>query len=110
MVHPTWSGAPADSVARVAPFLKVGTLFAGNLEAMSYGTSLTLFDPYIVNGQRVFMELCWFPALDTSSIAAFIEAMAAAVSPGCALFYSRVQRRRLARTELPCRRRLGPCG
>ena len=53
---------------------------------MSYGTSLTLYDPYIVNGQRVFMETCWLPPLDSAGIAAFIEAMAAAVSPGCALF------------------------
>ena len=86
IVHPTWCGVPAEGEARVAPFLKLGTLLAGNLEAMSYGTSLTLFDPYIVDGQRVFMDTCWLPALDTSSIAAFIEAMAAAVSPGCALF------------------------
>ena len=86
MVHPTWCGLPADSEARVAPFLKLGALLAGNLEAMSYGTSLTLYDPYIVNGQRVFMDTCWLSGLDSAGIAAFIEAMAAAVSPGCALF------------------------
>ncbi len=85
LIHPTWCGLPADSEARVAAFLKLGTLLAGNLEAMSYGTSLTFYDPYIVNGQRVFMDTCWLPALDTASIAAFIEAMASAVSPGCAL-------------------------
>jgi FAD/FMN-containing dehydrogenase len=86
MVHPTWCGLPADSEARVAPFLKVGTLLAGKLEAMSYGTSLTLFDPYIVNGQRVFMETCWLPALDSAGIDVFVEAMATAASPGCAVF------------------------
>lgn len=86
IVVPTWCGLPADGKARVAPFLKLGTLLAGNLEAMSYGTSLTLFDPYIVKGQRVFMETCWLPGLDSVGIAAFIEAMAAAVSAGCALF------------------------
>jgi FAD/FMN-containing dehydrogenase len=86
IVHPTWCGLPADSEARVAPFLKLGTLLAGNLEAMPYGISLTLYDPYIVNGQRVFMDTCWLPALDSAAIAAFIEAMAVAVSPGCAIF------------------------
>jgi FAD/FMN-containing dehydrogenase len=86
MVHPTWCGLPADGEARVAPFLKLGTLLAGSLEAMSYGTSASLYDPYIVNGQRVFMDTCWLPALDSAGIAAFIEAMAAAVSPGCAIF------------------------
>jgi FAD/FMN-containing dehydrogenase len=70
----------------VAPFLKLGTLLAGNLEVMPYGTSLTLYDPYIVNGQRVFMDTCWLPALDSAAIADFIEAMAAAVSPCCAIF------------------------
>jgi FAD/FMN-containing dehydrogenase len=86
IVLPTWCGLPADGEARVAPFLKLGTLLAGNLEAMSYGTSLTLFDPYIVNGQRVFMETCWLPALDGAGIDVFVEAMDTAASAQCALF------------------------
>jgi len=86
MVHPTWCGLPADGEARVTPFLKLGTLLAGNLEAMSYGTSLTLHDPYIVNGQRVFMETCWLPALDSAGIDVLVEVMATAASPGCAVF------------------------
>ena len=86
MVHPTWCGPPVDSEARVGPFFKLGTLLAGNLEAMSYGTSLTLYDPYIVNGQRAFMETCWLPTLDSASIDVFIQAMETAVSPGCAIF------------------------
>jgi hypothetical protein len=67
-------------------FLKLGTLLAGNLEATSYGTSLTLFDPYIVNGQRVFMETCWLPALDSACIDVFVEVMDTAVSAQCAVF------------------------
>ncbi len=86
MVVPTWCGLPEEGEARVAPFLKLGTLLAGSIEVTSYGASLTVFDPYIVNGQRVFMETCWLPALDSDSIDVFIEAMAAAVSPGCAIF------------------------
>jgi FAD/FMN-containing dehydrogenase len=86
MVHPTWCGFPADGEARVAPFLTLGTLLAGNLEAMSYGTSLTLYDPYVVNGQRVFMDTSWLPALDSAAIDVFVEAMATAASPGCAIF------------------------
>jgi len=86
MILPTWCGPRAEGEAQVAPFLKLGTLLAGNLEAMSYGTSLTLFDPYIVNRQRVFMETCWLPALDSASIDVFVEAMENAASPGCAVF------------------------
>jgi FAD/FMN-containing dehydrogenase len=86
IVHPTWCGPPADGAARVAPFLKVGTLLAGNLEAMPYGTSLTLYDPYIVNGQRVFMDTCWLPALDSAAIDVFVEAMETATSAQCAVF------------------------
>src|SRR5262249_44905505 len=86
IVLPTWCGLPADGEARVAPFLKLGTLLAGNLEAMSYGTSLTFFDPYIVNGQRVFMETSWLPALDGAGIDVFGEAMDSAASAQCALF------------------------
>jgi hypothetical protein len=80
IVHPTWCGLPADSEARVAPFLKLGTLLAGNLEAMSYGASLTLYDPFIVNGQRVFMETCWLSALDSTGIDVFVEAETAALA------------------------------
>jgi FAD/FMN-containing dehydrogenase len=85
MVVPTWCGPPAEGEARIAPFLKLGTLLAGAVQAMPYGASLTFFDPYIVNGQRTFMETCWLPALDSDSIDVFIQAMAA-VSPGCAIF------------------------
>jgi FAD/FMN-containing dehydrogenase len=86
MVHPTWCGLLADAEARMAPFLKLGTLLAGSLEAMSYGASLTLYDPYVVNGQRVFMDTCWLPALDSAGIDVFVEPMATAASPGCAVF------------------------
>jgi FAD/FMN-containing dehydrogenase len=86
IVHPTWCGPAAEGEARVAPFLKLGTLLAGSLEAMSYGTSLTLYDPYIVNGQRVFMDTCWLPALDSAAIDVFVEAMETAASAQCAVF------------------------
>jgi hypothetical protein len=85
IVHPTWCGPAAKGEAPVAPFLKLGTLLAGNL-ALSYGTSLTLYDPYIVNGQRVFMDTCWLPALDSAAIDVFVEAMDTAASTQCALF------------------------
>jgi Berberine and berberine like len=85
-VWPTWCGQPSEGEARVAPFLNLGTLLAGALEVKSYGASLTAFDPYLVNGQRTFMETCWLPSLDARSIDVFIEAMEMAVSPGCAVF------------------------
>src|SRR5262249_21243007 len=81
MVVPTWSGPPEEGEARVAPFLKLGTLLAGAVQAMSCGTSLTLFDPYLANGQPVFMETCWLPALDRGAIDVFIQAMHTAARP-----------------------------
>jgi FAD/FMN-containing dehydrogenase len=86
LIVPTWCGLPEDGEARVAPFLRPGTLLAGTLEATSYGASLTLFDPYLADGQRTFMETCWLPALDSGSIDVFIEAMTTAVAPGYAVF------------------------
>ena len=82
----TWCGLPSEGKMRVAPFLKLGTLLGGTIEEKSYGASLTAFDPYLVNGQRTFMETCWLPSLDSSSIDIFIRAMETAVSPGCAVF------------------------
>src|SRR5215470_6416507 len=86
LVVPTWCGPAKQGEGRVGPFLRLGTLLAGAAETMSYKTSLAAFDSFIVNGQRALMETCWLPAMDGCSIAAFIEAMKRAVSPGCALF------------------------
>jgi len=85
MIAPTWCGLPEQGEARLAPFFRLGTLVAGALDAMAYGASLAVFDPFLVTGQRVVMETCWLPALDSLSIDAFIRAMATAVSPGCAI-------------------------
>jgi hypothetical protein len=56
------------------------------VEAKSYGASLTAFDAYLVDGQRTFMETCWLPALDSAGIDVMMQAMAAAVGPGCGIF------------------------
>src|SRR5262249_30606073 len=85
LIVPTWCGLPGQGDARLAPLLELGTLLDNSVDAVRYGTSLTAFDAYIVNGQRTFMETCWLPALDSTSIDVFIAAMAAAVSPGCAI-------------------------
>src|SRR6266436_5490485 len=58
LIVPTWCGSPEEGKARVAAFLKLGTLL----------------DPYIVDGQRTFMETCWLPTLDSRSIDVFIQA------------------------------------
>jgi FAD/FMN-containing dehydrogenase len=84
-VVPTWCGSPEKGEAQIAPFSRLGTLLAGSVSATSYAASLSAFESYIVNGQPVFMQTCWIPAIDGTSIAAFIQAMEAAVSPGCAI-------------------------
>jgi FAD/FMN-containing dehydrogenase len=86
MIVPTWCGSPEQGEAQLAPFFKLGKLLAGTAEVMPYGHHLTIFDPYIINGQRVFMETCWLPTLDRGASDAIIAAMATAVSPGCAIF------------------------
>jgi FAD/FMN-containing dehydrogenase len=85
LVVPAWCGLPEQGEARLAPFLKLGTLLAGKIERKSYGALLATFDAYIVDGLRTFMESCWLPSLDNGSIDVFIHAMENAVSPGCAI-------------------------
>lgn len=85
MIVPTWCGAPEQGEARVAPFRRLGTVLVCTLAAMSSKDRLGIFDSHIVNGRRVFMETCWLPAIDSRGVEAMIEAMAAAVSPGCAI-------------------------
>ena len=86
MVVPTWCGKPAEGEARLAPFLKLGSLLAGTVSVVPYRALLTAFDSYIVNGRRTFMETCWLPALRSAAIDTFISSMEAAVSAGCAIF------------------------
>jgi len=86
MIVPTWCGPSAEGEARLAPFFKLGTLLASSVSMTPYGRSLTVFDPYLVNGQREIMETCWLSVLDGRSIDVFIRAMEMAVSSGCAIF------------------------
>ena len=85
LIVPTWSGLPEEGEAQVAPFLKIRTLLAGSVDMMPYGKSLAMFDSFIVSGQRTFMETCWLPSLDSSSVGILVDAAATAVSPGCAI-------------------------
>jgi FAD/FMN-containing dehydrogenase len=86
LINPTWCGAPEEGEAQTAPFSKLGTLLMGAVGTSSYRESLSAFDPFVVNGQRNFMETSWIPVLDSSGVDGFIAATESAVSPGCALF------------------------
>src|SRR5262249_55256005 len=50
MIVPTWCGPSAEGEARLAPFFKLGRLLASSVNVTPYGKSLTVFDPYLVNG------------------------------------------------------------
>jgi hypothetical protein len=86
LLVPTWSGSQGDGDEHIAPLLALGTLLDNTVDAVRYGTSLSVFDSYIANGQRTFMETCSLPALDGVGIDLFVEAMTKAVSAGCAIF------------------------
>jgi FAD/FMN-containing dehydrogenase len=85
LLVPTWCGLQAEGDRHIAPLLKLGTLLDHTLDAVRYGTSLAVFDPHIVNGQRTFIETCSVPALDEAGIDILVEAMASAASAGCAI-------------------------
>jgi len=86
LLVPTWCGPPGEGDANVAPLLELGRLLDNTLDAVRYGTSLSVFDPHIVNGRRTFVETCSLPALDGAGVDVLVEAMAKAVSAGCAIF------------------------
>jgi hypothetical protein len=86
LLVPTWSGRQGGGDKHLAPLLELGTLLDNSVDAVRYGASLSVFDPFIVNGQRVFMETCSLPALNEDAAEIIVEAMAKAVSAGCAIF------------------------
>lgn len=85
LVLPAWCGDPDQGEQRLAPFLKLGTLIAGDIALQPYGALLTAFDAQLVNGRRTIMDTCSLPAFDRAAIDAFTAAMADAPSPGCML-------------------------
>jgi FAD/FMN-containing dehydrogenase len=86
LLVPTWCGPQGQGDAHIAPLLELGTLLDNTVDAVRYGTSVSVFDAHIVNGQRTFMETCSLPALDEHGVDVLIEAMKKAVSAGCAIF------------------------
>src|SRR6516164_6745119 len=64
LLVPTWCGLQAEGDDHIAPLLELGALLDNTLDAVRYGTSLSVFDPHIVNGQRALMQTCWLPTLD----------------------------------------------
>jgi hypothetical protein len=86
LLVPTWSGSQGEGDKHIAPLLGLGTLLDNTLDAVRYGTSLSVLDSYVVNGQRTFTETCSLPALDRNGVDVLVEAMTKAVSAGCAIF------------------------
>jgi hypothetical protein len=85
LVIPTWCGEAGAGEARVAPFFKLGTLLGGGIDTTPYGPSLSVFDPFLFDGHRTFMETCWVPTLDSAAIDAMIHRVATVTSPVCAV-------------------------
>src|SRR5262249_38119753 len=85
LLVPTWCGPQAEADRHIAPLAGFGTVLANTLDTVRYGTSLAVFDPHIVNGQRVVMETCWLPALSEAGVDVLVAAMARAASAGCAI-------------------------
>src|SRR5215813_7019109 len=86
LLVPTWCGSQGEADSHIAPLLQLGTLLENTVDAVRYGTSLSVFDPHIVNGRRTFMETSWLPALDDAGVDILVKATAKAVSAGCAIF------------------------
>ncbi|WP_394846429.1 FAD-binding oxidoreductase [Pendulispora brunnea] len=85
MIAPTWIGHPADAERQVAPFTLLGKPLAVMLAHRPPGAANSLFDEHTVNGNDVIMGSRLLPRLEAGSIDAFLAAMQARPSPGCAI-------------------------
>jgi FAD/FMN-containing dehydrogenase len=85
MILPTWSGSRDEADTHIAPFLELGTVLSNTVGTVRYGASVSVFDPAIVNGQRVFMETSLIPVLDEAGIDMLLQAMRSAPSAGCSI-------------------------
>jgi FAD/FMN-containing dehydrogenase len=85
MIVPTWCGTRPEGESRLAAFLKLGTVLTNTVDDVPYGTSLSVFDPYLATGQHTSMETCWIAAFNDDCIDMFLNVMANTL-PGCAIF------------------------
>ncbi|MBR0696942.1 FAD-binding oxidoreductase [Bradyrhizobium lablabi] len=83
LLMPTWCGVQDQGGSHIAPLLELGTLLSNTVGTVRYGTSISVLDAHIVNGQRAFVDTCSLPALDEAGIDVLVEAMARAESAGC---------------------------
>jgi FAD/FMN-containing dehydrogenase len=99
LLVPTWCGsAKGKGEAEIARLIEFGTPIHNSVKAARYGTSLSVFDPHIVYGQRALMETCWLPELNDASIEALVDVIVNSASAGCAIFTHEF---RGAATEVP---------
>ena len=99
LLVPTWSGPQGERDEHIAPLLGLGTLLDNTLDSVRYGTSLSVLNSYVVNGQRTFTEACYLPTLDRNGVDVLVEAMTKAVKSS--VFVNRCgSRRRSARQAI----------
>jgi FAD/FMN-containing dehydrogenase len=107
-IAPTWCGEPTRGEVLLAPFCRLGTLIANTVERKSCGEALATFNGHIVSGRRTFVETCWLPAMDSSSIDVVVAAMMSAPSPSCTVvtqeFKGAASRVAMDATAFPLRR------
>jgi FAD/FMN-containing dehydrogenase len=82
---PTWAGDADDGERRVAPLARLGAPRLAVLNTHAPGAANTLFDDYIVNGQRVVIETRLLRRLSSENIGVLIAAIARRASPGCSI-------------------------
>lgn len=84
-VAPTWSGDPGAAARYVDALVAFADPLLVDVRAQAYGESRALFDPFIRNGERNFVDNLWFRALDGAVIDILLECMRERPSPGCSL-------------------------
>ena len=80
-LSPTWSGGQTAGDDAIARLQRLGTPSMAQVGPMSYERSLSVFDPYIVNGRHVAAGTRWLPGITEDTAAILIEAARTMTSP-----------------------------
>jgi FAD/FMN-containing dehydrogenase len=80
-LYPTWSGEQSQGEEIVARLQRLGTPVMAQVGPMPYENSVSMFDPYIVNGRHDAIRTRWLPEITEETAPILVEAARGMTTP-----------------------------
>ncbi|MGF7151535.1 hypothetical protein FHS96_005201 [Sphingomonas zeicaulis] len=84
-VVPSWSGAPDEGEAQIAPFPTLADPLVADMAQRPFSEALSLFDGPMTDRHHVSMETCWIAEMEAACIEVLVRQAERRPSPACAI-------------------------